>query len=458
MPSGMLKSARFWRSVLSPARDWLTNLFQAGLAAVQPRTLLEQHTRIVEDRWCYPGQGLSIDVALPADGHVYICGAGKAVVPFAVGLVHSLGDRFHQGLIVTKTGHTEPLDKRVRILEAAHPVPDLSSEVAATELERFLLQVTANDVVFFLLTGGASALLAAPVPGISLADKQVVTRLLLASGANIHAINSVRKHLSRLKGGNVARLVSPARLVTLAVSDVIGDDPDSIGSGPTVADPTTYSQAVTILRGRGLYERLPSTVRVHLEHGEAGARRETPKPGDECFLNAQYRLLASLEDALDAIEQRARQDGVLVHRVTDPLQGDVGTCSTLLLQALDDLAAHASRPVLLLAGGEPTVEPKGSGKGGRMQHLALLLATALEGRNDVVGLAAGTDGTDGPTDAAGSFFTGDTLARALAVGLDPETCLRDFNAYALFAALGDHLMTGPTGTNVMDIVMIWMPE
>ena len=164
MPSGMLKSARFWRSVLSPAKDWLTNLFQAGLAAVQSRTLLEQHARIVGDRWCYAGQGLSIDVALPAGGHVYICGAGKAVVPFAIGLVHSLADRVHSGLIVTKIGHSEPCDERVRILEAAHPVPDLSSEIAATELEQFLGQVTADDVVFFLLTGGASALLAAPAP------------------------------------------------------------------------------------------------------------------------------------------------------------------------------------------------------------------------------------------------------------------------------------------------------
>ena len=439
------------------ARDQLGHLFRVGLGIVQPGRLLAQHARIVGDRWLYDRAGQSIDVVMPDGGDVYICGAGKAVVPFAVGLVHSLGDRFQQGLIVTKAGHTEPLDKRVRILEAAHPVPDLTSEVAATELERFLLQVTANDVVFFLLTGGASALLAAPVPGISLADKQVVTRLLLANGADIHAINLVRRHLSRLKGGNVARLVSPARLVTLAVSDVIGDDPDSIGSGPTVPDPTTFSQAVAILRGRGLYERLPSSVRRHLEEGEAGVRPETPKPGDDCFLNAHYRVLASLEDALDAIEQRANQDNVLVHRLTDSLQGDVVTCATQLLQALDNLANQAARPVLLLAGGEPTVAPKGSGMGGRMQHLALLLATSLEGRNGVVGLAAGTDGTDGPTDAAGAYFGGDTLTRARVMGLDPETYLRDFNAYPLFAALGDHLMTGPTGTNVMDIVMIWMP-
>ena len=458
MPSGMLKSARFWSSVPSPVRDWLTQLFQAGLAAVQPRTLLEQHARIVEDRWCYERQSLAIEVALPEQGQIYICGAGKAVVPFTAGLVHSLDDRFHSGLVVTKSGHTEACDERVRILEAAHPVPDLSSQIAATELERFLGQVTADDVVFFLLTGGASALLAAPVPGLSLADKQDVTRLLLASGADIHAINLVRKHLSRLKGGNVARLVSPARLVTLAVSDVNGDVPDSIGSGPTVPDPTTYSQAVEILRQRGLYGQLPSTVRVLLEQGEAGARPETPKPGDECFLNAEFSVLARLENALDAIEQKARQGGVLVLRFADPLQGDVGDCATRLLRVLDELAAHPSRPVLLLAGGEPTVVPTGPGKGGRMQHLALLLATALEGRKGVVGLAAGTDGTDGPTDAAGAFFTGDTLLRARALGLDPEQHQRDFNAYPLFAALGDHLMTGPTGTNVMDIVMIWMPE
>jgi glycerate 2-kinase len=458
MPSGMRKSACSWTSVQPRVRKRLDQLFRIGLAAVQPRTLLERHARIVGDRWRYDGPGQSIEVVLPQNGKVYVCGAGKAVVAFAIGLVHSLGDRLHSGLVVTKRGHTETCDPRVRILEAAHPVPDLTSQDAAIELERFLGEITADDVVFFLLTGGASALLAAPIEGISLADKQAVTRLLLASGADIHAMNAVRKHLSRLKGGNVARLVSPAHLVTLAVSDVIGDDPDSIGSGPTVPDPTTFSQAVTILRQRGLYEQLPSSVRIHLELGVEGQRPETPKRGDECFLNTRFSVLARLEHALDAIEQEASRGEVFVHRLADPLEGDVEACATRLLGALDHLAASPIRPALVLAGGEPTVVPSAAGKGGRMQHLALLLASALEGRTGLIGLAAGTDGTDGPTDAAGAFFSGDTTARARALGLDPERHRRAFNAYPFFAALGDLLMTGPTGTNVMDIVMIWMPE
>ena len=454
----MQKSGCFWSSVQPHDKERLDHLFRVGLAAVQPRTLLERHAWIVGDRWRYHGPGQPIDVVLPQNGNLYVCGAGKAVVPFAIGLVQTLGDRLHSGLVVTKHGHSEPCDPRVRILEAAHPVPDQTSQLAANELERFLGQVTADDVVFFLLTGGASALLAAPIEGVSLEDKQAVTRLLLASGADIHAINVIRKHLSRLKGGNVARLVSPARLVTLAVSDVIGDDPDSVGSGPTVPDSTTFSQAMAILRQRGLYEQLPPSVRVHLEQGGAGRRTETPKLGDACFLNTSFSVLARLDHALDAIERQARQGGVRVHRLADPLQGDVETSATRLLQALDDMAANPQRPALLLAGGEPTVEPNGNGRGGRMQHLALLMASAMGGRQGVVGLAAGTDGTDGPTDAAGAIFSSESTSRARALDLDPERHRREFNAYPLFAALGDHLMTGPTGTNVMDIVMIWMPE
>jgi len=458
MPSGMRKSACFWTSVQPHAKERLDQLFRVGLAAVQPRTLLERHARIAGDLWRYDGPGQSVEVVLPQSGNVYLCGAGKAVVPFTLGLVQTLGDRLHSGLVVTKHGHSEPCDPRVRILEAAHPVPDQTSQFAANELERFLGQVTADDVVFFLLTGGASALLAAPIEGVSLADKQAVTRMLLASGADIHAINTVRKHLSRLKGGHVARLVSPARLVTLAVSDVIGDDPDSIGSGPTVPDPTTFSQAVALLRQRSQYQQLSPSVRVHLEQGSVGQRPETPKPGDACFRNAVFSVLARLDHALDAIERQARHDGVQVYRLANPLQGDVEVCAVRLLHALDDMAGLPRRPALLLAGGEPTVEPRGNGRGGRMQHLALLLASSMDGRQGVVGLAAGTDGTDGPTDAAGAFFSGRSASRARASGFDPERHRREFNAYPLFAALGDHLMTGPTGTNVMDIVMIWMPE
>ena len=441
-----------------PVKHRLAELFKAGLAAVQPRLLLEQHATIVGEYWRYDGPGSPLEVALPATGNIHVCGAGKAVVPFATGLIHSLGNRFHSGLLVTKTGHSEACDHRLRVLEASHPVPDSSSQIAANELEQYLSQVTPDDVVFFLLTGGASSLLAAPVQDLSLTDKQDVTRLLLSSGADIHAINSVRKHLSRLKGGHVARLVSPARLVTLAVSDVIGDDPHSIGSGPTVPDPSTFADSVAILQQRGLYDQLPVPVRACLEQGQAGQRPETPKPGDECFRNTSFTLLARLADALAVIENEVRQGGVFVHRLENFLQGDVETCATRLMDVLANLALNPLRPLLLLAGGEPTVEPNGTGKGGRMQHLALLLSAALAGRQGVVGLAAGTDGTDGPTDAAGAFFTSDTLLRARALGIDPEQRLRDFDTYPLFAALGDHLLTGPTGTNVMDIVMIWVPE
>ncbi len=425
---------------------------------MQPRSLLERHGTIVLENWRYDAPGHSMAVELPERGRVHICGAGKAVVPFATGLVHSLGGRLHSGLLVTKSGHAETSDDRLRVLEASHPVPDLLSQVAANEMEQYLGQVSPDDLVFFLLTGGASALLAAPVHGMSLADKQVVTRLLLSSGADIHAINAVRKHLSRLKGGNVARLVSPARLVTLAVSDVIGDDPHSIGSGPTVPDPTTFADSVAILQQRGLYDRLPASVLACLERGLGGLQPETPKPGDVCFGHSSFAILARLADALKAIERKARSDGVFVHRLEDYLQNDVKSCALRLMHELENVAASPLRPLLLLAGGEPTVEPTGTGKGGRMQHLALLLSIALTGRKGIAGLAAGTDGTDGPTDAAGAFFSGDTLERARMLGIDPGQRLRDFDAYPLFAALGDHLLTGPTGTNVMDIVMIWVPE
>jgi glycerate 2-kinase len=434
----------------------LEALYRAALTAVQPAGLIERHAVCDAPFWRYRNGQVSLDVELPnPSGRVFICGAGKAVAPFAHALAKSLGHHLDSGLVVTKTAHTPVgMDARIRVIEAAHPVPDATSEYAASEMLAFLGNTGPADLVFFLVTGGASALVAAPAKGVTLADKQSLTRQLLACGANIHEINTLRKHLSQLKGGQLLRHVQGARVVTLAISDVLGDAPATIGSGMTVADPTTFGECLAVLERYQLRHRCPPGVLAYLEQGAAGGAAETIKPGDPLLSRTRFHVLAGIDDAINAATRRAAGMGLDVHRLEPLLSGDIERCVYRLKQRIGELSVSTDRPWVLITGGEPEVVVRGSGKGGRNQQLALLFAIALQDALPVWALMAGTDGTDGPTDAAGAFITPDTLMRCRAAGLDAKAHATQCDAYPLFAALGDLFKPGPTGTNVMDLVLV----
>lgn len=438
------------------ARALLARAWRAGVAAAHGETVLRNRSRLRGDTWHIdlPGRSWSLRLPLAAEGRLRIVGAGKAAASLARGAEVVLGARIDAGLVVVKHGHGEPLE-RCRVLEAGHPLPDAASEQAARAVLEFAAGGAPRDLCIVLLTGGASALLAAPVAGVSLGQKVEVNRLLLQSGADIHEINVVRRHLSRIKGGQLARALHPARSLTLAISDVLGDDPAAIGSGPTVADPSTYQDALRVLGRYGLADRVPAAVLAHLQAGAGGQVAETPKPGDAACEAAGFGIVAALSDALDAAERCGRAAGLAVERLAT-LDGDAHARACGFAARLRDVAAARaphSPPVLLLAGGETTLRVTGRGRGGRCQEFAAVVARELAGRQGLQVLAAGSDGTDGPTDAAGGWADGGTIDRALAAGLDPVARLRDNDSHALLGAAGDLFVTGPTGTNVTDLVL-----
>lgn len=434
------------------ARTTLRSLFAAAVAAVEPAAAVRAHlrregTRLTVGGWTHD---------LAPGGRVIVVGAGKASAAMAQAVEGILGEHLSGGVVVVKHDHTAPL-VQVRQLEAAHPVPDAAGEAGARAVEASLDGLSPRDLVIACWSGGASALLPAPRDGLTLADKQAVTRLLLASGGDITALNAVRKHLSRLKGGQLARRAQPATVLCLAVSDVIGDDLATIGSGPFIADPTTFADADAAVRRLGLVEHLPPAVARLLVEGCAGRAAETPKPGDPCFARVHHHLVASNALALAAAAAAARTAGYRPVVWGQPLTGEARAAgATFAGAALHHLAG--GERLCLIAGGETTVTLAGKhGLGGRNQEFALAAAGVLAGARHVrtpppvAILAAGTDGTDGPTDAAGAFADATTLARARAAGCDLEQHLARHDAYPLFARLDDLLISGPTGTNVMDV-------
>ena len=337
--------------------------------------------------------------------------------------------------------------RRVEVVEAAHPVPDAAGRRAAERILAMVAGLSADDLVLCLISGGGSALLALPAPGLTLAHKQEVNRLLLRSGADIAQMNCVRKHLSAIKGGRLAAAAAPARVVTLIISDVPGDDPASIASGPTVPDPTSFADARAIL---ARYEIVPpAPVRAHLE---AGAE-ETPKPGDARLTRAETVLIARPRDALEAASARARDAGIEPLILGDAIEGEAREVARDMAGSALQAAQHgrpAAPPCVLLSGGETTVTLRGKGRGGRNAEFLLALALALDGAPGIFALACDTDGIDGTEDNAGALIGPETLVRARAAGLDPEARLADNDGYGFFAALGDLVVTGPTLTNVND--------
>ena len=422
-------------------------IFGAGLEAVKPERLLERGFREEVDGWRV---GTEAFFPFPEpEGRLRIFGAGKAAAYLGQALANRLSSRPLSGRILVKYEHGLPLTG-IHVEEASHPLPDAAGVAATRRLLDDLSDGRAADRIFFVLTGGASALLVAPAEGLSLADKIQATDHLLRSGATIQELNAVRKHLSSVKGGRLMAQLRPARTLGLVISDVIGNDLASIGSGPAVPDPTTYASCVEILQRYGIMERVPETVRRHLARGVSGMLEETPKP--DLAVPVPHVVLASNRACLGAAFDEAVRRRFEAEIIAYDMTGNVHERARAFAKSLRE-KARGTKPVALLAGGELTLEVKGSGKGGRNQEFALVVAGELCDLRGVEILSAGTDGTDGPTDAAGAIANGTTFDRARRRGLDPKPLLANNDAYRLFDATGDLLRTGPTGTNVNDIVI-----
>jgi glycerate 2-kinase len=425
-------------------------IFRAGVEAVDPERAVRSALRRRDDSLLVGEHR----VELPP-GRIYVVGAGKAAGPMAAAVEEILGELLAAGVVVTKYGHGQPL-RKVRLLEAGHPVPDENGLEAGREISALLEKTGEQDLVICLISGGGSALLPAP-DEVSLSDKMDVTRRLLASGAEIAEVNAVRKHLSSLKGGGLARLAAPSRVVSLILSDVVGDPLDVIASGPTVPDPSTFADAREIIRRYGFEEKIPVSLQRRLERGLAGEAPETPKAGDPVFDRVINLLVGNNARAIEAAAEQAQRLGyrplVLSTTITGETREVAGVHAAIAREAATS-GRPAAAPLCLLSGGETTVTLRGEGKGGRNQEFALAAALQIGDLPGVMVLSAGTDGTDGPTDAAGAFADGTTLARARKAGLSPRRHLEDNDAYPFFAALGDLLITGPTRTNVMDLRVI----
>jgi glycerate 2-kinase len=432
-------------------------ILNSAIAAVVPHhffprqvILRKQTLNIREDL------GGSQHYDLRAFKRIVVLGAGKASARMAEACEEIFGTRIDSGLVITKYGHTRPLS-RVQVLEAGHPLPDAAGLRGAGAMISLLKQSRPEDLILFLTSGGCSALLPAPTPPIPLKEKQGLTALLLRSGATIQEINTVRKHISQTKGGQLAKLAYPATVLNLIISDVVGDPLDSIGSGPFVPDPSTFREAWGILDKYRLLQAGSRTIVNHLKAGIHGQAPETPKPGDPCFRTVHNFILARNRSALTAAAHRARAFGFTPLVLTSQVQGEARELAKFYgaLAKEIHLSAHPLKPpVCLIAGGEPTVTVRGKGLGGRNMELALAVALEIKGLPKTVFLSAGSDGSDGPTDAAGAIVDGRTWSRALKKGIFPEEKLENNDSYHFFKEAGGLVITGPTGTNVMDVHLL----
>lgn len=380
---------------------------------------------------------------------ILVVGAGKASGAMASALEHVLGERISAGIVVVKDGYTAPT-RRIKIVEAGHPIPDERGLRAANEILALARSTQADDLLIVLISGGGSALAPCPVPPITLEEKRALTRLLLAAGATINELNAVRKHCSLFKGGRLAQAADAAPVLSLILSDVIGDPLDVIASGPTAPDGSTYSEALAILDRFGLRARAPRGVIEHLERGAGGEIPETPKAENPLFRRVQNRVIGNNGLIVEAAVREAEALGFRVSFVTRALSGEAREVA----KEFCGLVRTVTPPACLVAGGETTVTVKGTGLGGRCQEFALSAALAIRGMEDVVVLAAGTDGTDGPTDAAGAVADGSTITRASRRNLDARLALEANGSHRVFSGLGDLIKTGPTNTNLMDLHLL----
>ena len=427
-------------------------IFRSALRAVDPEAAVARHLSLCGDTLRVGAE----DLALHEVERIWVVAFGKASVAMARAVEKCLGEWISGGLVVAPHGSAERLE-RLEVTEASHPLPGPEGEAAARRVVQLLRDAGERDLVLCLISGGGSALLPLPAEDLTLQDKVSTTDLLLRSGATIVEVNAVRKHLSGLKGGRLARVAYPARVIALVMSDVVGDRLDTIASGPLSPDPTTYADALAVLERYGLLERVPARVREHLRRGAVGELPETPKPGDPVFERVTLHVVASVAHAVEAAREEAERLGYRVAVLTVSLEGEareVGRVVAAVAREEVQRDRPLPKPACVLLGGETTVTVRGRGRGGRNQELTLAAALGIEGLGAVLVASFASDGRDGPTDAAGALADGSTTQRARALGLDPRRYLEENDSYAFFDALGDLVRTGPTGTNVNDLVLV----
>ncbi len=428
------------------------DIFYASLKAVDPYNTVKLYTKRIR--------------SIYQDGNfkrLIVIGFGKAACSMARAVEDDLSDLIDSGIVITKYGHSEKQSiehrsqntdrvKKIKIFEAGHPVPDENGLRGTEEIIRLLKGADEDTLVMCLVSGGGSALLVSPYEGISLIEKQKITELLLKAGADIYELNTVRKHISKVKGGRLAEIAYPAKVISLILSDVIGDRLDVIASGPTAPDKTTFNDALEVLEKYRLIDKAPGSIIEVLQKGAEGFINETPKEGSTIFDNVENTIIGSNRKALEAAKKKAESFGLKAEIISSEITGEAREAGKWLADIARSKLSNSLNPLkCLISGGETTVTVKGSGIGGRNMELALSFAIEIEGINGITLLSAGTDGTDGPTDAAGAIVDGETVKKARAIGLNPEEYLYSNDSYNFFKKIDGLFITGPTGTNVMDI-------
>lgn len=425
------------------ARKAVVEIYRAALSAADPYGAVRRQTERM--RLVYLEGGFR---------RIVVAGFGKAVCPMAKAVEDSFGSEIQAGIAITKYGHQSATGalSRIKVMEGGHPIPDANGLFATRELTGLLAETDETTLVACLISGGASALLVAPAEGITLDDKRVLTGLLLNAGADIHELNAVRKHISRVKGGRLAEIAYPSKIVSLILSDVIGDRIDVIASGPTSHDPTTFCDAMEVLEKYGLTAAAPHSVIQHLVQGVKGIIPETPKEGSLILERVENIVVGSSGIALRAARDKAADMGFCAETLTVNLAGEAKNAGQWLAGKVKSAKARTnSRPLCLISGGETTVTVRGEGTGGRNMELALAFAIDIAGEQAITLLSSATDGTDGPTEAAGAIVDGSTVREAMERGLNPQEFLDRNDSYGFFSRTNGLFVTGPTGTNVMDI-------
>lgn len=426
-------------------------IFLSGVDSVLPDKMIRNQVKVIDNVLHIA----ELEFSLSTFKNIYVLGAGKASALMAKGLEDVLSERITEGLVVVKYGHACALN-RIRVSEAAHPTPDRNGVQATKEILKIAQKANSSDLVICLISGGASALLA-DYPGVSTLDDLIeLNTILLKSGADIKEMNAVRKHVSKVKGGQLAKVIYPATTVSLILSDVIGNPLDVIASGPTSPDNSTFEQAYQVLVDYELLKKCPFSILNYIKNGLNGLNAETPKADDPIFKQVSNLIIGSNELALEAAAKRAIACGFQTRILTSELDGDLVKAAEFLLDTAFQIKndPHVPKPLCLLAGGEPTIKVTGNGLGGRNQHFALYCATRISGKDGLTVLCAGTDGNDGPTDAAGAVVDCHTMNDALKRQIDPQEYLKACDSYHFFSQAGGHIMTGSTMTNVMDLIVI----
>lgn len=437
----------------SRARELALRMLEAGVRAADPKVCIHRSVKLEDDRLKVEGLVFNLKPVR----RIFVIGGGKASGAMAEALEEVLGSKITRGIVNVPHGlagryHT----RKIRLNEAGHPIPDEAGVQGVQEMVKLAEEAGEDDLVFALISGGGSALMPLPAEGLTLEDKQKTTSLLLRCGAPIQAVNTVRKHISAVKGGRLALKAYPAHLVSLIISDVVGDRLESIASGPTVPDPTTYLEAYEVCRRYGAWGELPEAVRKFLEDGVRGLLEDTPKPGNLAFKRTANILIGTNRKSCEAMVREAGRLGMNTLFLTSSLEGEARHVGTVLASILEEAAQGGSlpKPLAIILGGETTVTVRGRGKGGRNQELAMNASKKLDGINGAVLAAMGSDGVDGFTDAAGAVVDGFTLRRAAELGLDFDALLDNNDSYHFFSRLRDLIFTGPTGTNVNDFIVL----